>query len=200
MRWLSKICLMTIGLWLLNHGMAPAQSPPEVTVRFLSSATGAGIPAARLSVYDLRNMPPLAELLSTEATEAGWVRLSPPPGEYLLRVQAEGFSPLTAPFTVEAEHSLSVDFFLDPVTLPSELEPEYIRSLLRPEAMLICGFIVDEQTRRPLSGVQVTSPEAGVTTTSDARGYFRLYLPADLPSATLQFARSGYRTQIRQGV
>ena len=105
--------------------------------------------------------------------------------------------------------------WMDPAASPPELERPRIHARHRPEVTVLMGFVVDEQTGRPMPDVLV-SGGAGFDhdalqrvwgeTRTDARGFFSLDAPCALqPEAgrvpiALVFAKPGYRTQVNRNL
>ncbi len=84
---------------------------------------------------------------------------------------------MSAEVEVSDSQTYMLEFLLDPVVEPPELQPDYIASLQRDDVMLIQGFVVDDDTREPLSGVKVSSAPSGVVAQTDERGFFQFYVP-----------------------
>ena len=97
----------------------------------------------------------------------------------------------------------ALDFYLDPLETPVELRPETFAALHHDDATLIQGFVVDADAGEPLADVRVASFPSGAATRTDARGFFRFYVPVqsdtvtNQTSASLVFEKAGYGTQER---
>ena len=98
--------------------------------------------------------------------------------------------------------------WLDPEEPAPELRPDLIKSLHRPDATVIVGFVVDDESGTPLPDVQVVvRTDAGesspppIEVQTNPRGFFQITVPcrpeAEVPigSGTLTFSHSGYRPQ-----
>jgi hypothetical protein len=93
-----------------------------------------------------------------------------------------------------------VEFNLDPLKYPDELETEYLISLHRPDATLVVGYVIDEETREPINDVKVISLRDGNQVKTDGRGFFKIYINVPEDSillkkpASLLFEKDGYQS------
>ncbi len=123
-----------------------------------------------------------------------------PDGTWQISAHAAGFHTLYTSLVSDANSSVSVDLFLDPVTQPSELQQASIDRQRRDDATLVVGFVADRESGLPLSGVHVLGGTGKVTT--DAKGYYSVYLPvtSDWSKNRLVFIKDGYVLEERTGL
>ena len=181
--------LLTIGLIL---GAASAQ--PWLDLRFHDAVSGKALivevtltEQATGQTYAFRSQPD------------GRLQVSLPEGDYVLQATCAGYHTVGITLSVHTE-TPPHRFFLDPLTPPSVVDWRYLWSLRQPNQMIVVGFVVDEQTGQPLSGVRVRVLNHEGATETDADGMFLLQFPirdvkgTAQPYATLLLERAGYRT------
>ena len=140
--------------------------------------------------------------VSVRTNEAGRVTVSLEPGEYRIEVSAPLHKTLRTHTNIHQGASDSGTVFLDPDNLPSEELPENLTPYQRPGFTLLHGYIVDEDTGKPIEGATVRAEHANVATHTDSKGHYLLSIPtpvAEYPGGlgtdTLIFAKQGYSTQ-----
>jgi hypothetical protein len=140
------------------------------------------------------------EVRGPHADEFGKVVIGRGEGGKTLRIS----SPAHEPASVSLPAKGSIQVVLEPLEIPGEIRPERIRSLLRADATLILGYVVDEESGRPLSGVTVSSPSGNVSTRTDEHGFFQLHLPLPFGAsegfADLSFRKPGYAGEVFRNV
>ncbi|MCX7688896.1 MAG: Ig-like domain repeat protein [Fimbriimonadales bacterium] len=179
-------------LWmLLLWGTGWAQSV-SVSLRFHDAVTGRALPA---------EVQILGAVQATYRAGAdGRLTLNLPEGEYTLYATAEGYQPVGIPLHV-AEPMLPIQFYLDPLQPPREVQTEFLWSLRKAGMMTVVGWVMDEVSGQPLAGVQVSVMGAKETTQTDSRGFFLIQFPVQkLPYATLILQKAGYRTRVLEQV
>ncbi|MEO8513785.1 MAG: SpoIID/LytB domain-containing protein, partial [Ignavibacteria bacterium] len=80
-----------------------------------------------------------------------------------------------------------------------KLNTQRIKSLLKPDAALLLGYVVDDITGLPLSNVAVKSGESKVIAVTEAAGYFEVMTPALCEQRTtldLNFEKAPYNANI----
>ncbi len=104
------------------------------------------------------------------------------PGRYTLRVEREGFAPVTAAYDVRMGQNTIADAALEPLQSGS-----------------ISGTVVDGMTGQPLAGVEVTLSPGGARAATDARGTFsfRELVPITYSAAA---AREGHTSHTLEGI
>jgi len=197
-----SLCRRAGVMLILGASSVLAQHLPlqPVNLRFMDSSTGYALQPQELVVYDLAENRIAASPEPGGVTPEGSASLVLPPGNYLLEAGAAGYAPITARLVVGEETPEQIRLFLDPLHPPAELEPARIHAFQRPGATLICGFVVDDASGRPLEGVQVLSALNSLPATSGGNGYFQLYLPAEEVAGSLRFEKAGYVSEERVGV
>lgn len=189
--------ILTLGMCSILAQHSPLQ---PVHLRFMDSSTGYALQPQALVIYDLGENRIAAAPEPGRVTPEGNASLSLPPGNYMLEAGAAGYGSIFARLAVGEETPAQIRLFLDPLDPPAELEPARIRSLLRADATLVCGFVVDDLSGRPLEGVRVLSPLSSLPAASNGNGYFQLYLSAEEVAGSLRFEKPGYVAEERTGV
>lgn len=179
------------------------QKTSELTLKFLDVMTGYSIIPSSIEVRQRENKEVFNKITEREVTANGTVNIPLVNGTYDITVMANGYSPMTSFFQLHNQ-SLNVNFNLEPLVPIKELTSEFIQSLHRNDAMVIVGFIVDDFSGKPLSGVNIFSNDNIMNTTSQSNGFFKLILP--LPESEnsvsdrnkLLFEKSDYITESRK--
>lgn len=109
-----------------------------------------------------------------------------PLGVYNYTVEAKGYRKMSS-YSIKSEELRKFGDIMMMSPLSSaqgkpredvpELREEYIRSLLKPGAVLVIGFVVDEFFLKPLAGVKVSIPKLNLTTETNARGFYFFNVP-----------------------
>jgi Stage II sporulation protein/Putative Ig domain len=201
---LPRVFSRLLSLTVAAVWVAAVYAQREVEIRYLDSETGAQVQPASAVLESLESGA-TEESAAPDAT--GRARLKIGAGSHVLRIASLDHRTAVAAFTGNAAGPSVIRIWLDPVEPPPELRAEQIRSLHRPDGMVIVGLIVDEASAEPLAGVRVSCNPAPqeltnstVATWTDARGMFRMLVPltGGIPpeegTATLVFACPGYRT------
>lgn len=197
---LALHCCASVRAAPLND--APALS--TVQIRFLDSATGRALQPDVVEVQPRTPGRASFRLPPGAIRRSGHAQLSLERGRHRLTAVTPAHKPMSGEFDAEAVGALRLDFYLDPVVEPEEIRPETVRALHKDGATLIQGFVVDDASGELLPGVRVHSAPSGVSTETDARGFFRFYVPvqdekeAALAPANLVFEKAGYATQERR--
>jgi hypothetical protein len=133
------------------------------------------------------------------------LRMDLPAGRYTVRVTAPAYKPMQFDDNTQPSPDASkLRVMLAGTTDPEQLRPEVLDPQLRDGYILLYGYIVDDDTGRPLSGVQVRFEKLGVVTSTNARGYFgrAVQLPPLPPYEGIEdnvsFELQGYKTQVHE--
>lgn len=216
MKWPNPYLLLVFGvLAALNiffpdnrvygQDASSGSSKRPVPIRFIDSATGYAIQPE--SVTALARQPGAKEqqIESAQFSPSARASLMLAPGSHTIAVNAPNYQPMSGQVDVGGDDGhFQIRFLLDPLVTPDELQPDYIRSLHRPDATVIVGFVVDDESGHPLGDVRVGSAPSGVETWTDERGFFQILVPvqseaeADIAPANLFLEKPGYRTEERQ--
>jgi hypothetical protein len=86
------------------------------------------------------------------------------PGRHTITAVASGYQPMSGEVEVLANPPFTIQFLLDPLVPPPELQPEYVASLRREDSTVFLGFVVDDESGEPLGGVRVSSTPSGAVT------------------------------------
>lgn len=115
-------------------------------------------------------------------------------------IERPGFRPMQVRADDLVEGA-QIDVYLDRETPLRETSVEEVARLRRANAMLVQGFVVDDEAGAPLAGVAVEAPES-VAATTDARGFFRMYVPvrARVENGRIAFRLRGYESLHRTNV
>ncbi|MSU59917.1 MAG: hypothetical protein EXS35_17410 [Pedosphaera sp.] len=92
-----------------------------------------------------------------EKLKGARANLSLAPGRYHLTVTAANHEPMSGVFEMTADNPFTLDFKLDPLELPEELRPEAVAAAQREGFTLIQGFVAEDESGEPLTGVRVSS-------------------------------------------
>ena len=162
-------------------------------LRFLDSATGFALQPQ----VTIRN----AETTKTLAVDqSGRTTDDLPAGDYNLTIVAENHSAMSTALRV-SEATPDLQFTLDPLEVPIEIRPQTVIAQHRVDASLFVGYVSGDDTGRALANVRIVSMPSGVQTTTDAQGYFKLYVPLQTDQewattpARLLFIRTDYQTE-----
>jgi hypothetical protein len=203
---ISPIALVRcLAVFTFQTAMLPAGLVAQtVQVRFLDSATGCAIQPETLTTRSRQAGAGERRVPTWQISKAGRAALSLERGRHTLLAVSPRHKPMSAELDASENQSYILQFMLDPLEEPRELQPDYLAGLQRDDATLIQGFVVDDDTAEPLDGVQVSSAPSGVQAQTDGRGFFQLYVPvqneaeAQAAPADLVFEKAGYRAQERQ--
>lgn len=169
----AAACLMLFSTF--SNGIGASNG--VVSIRLLDSSTGFSIPPEQL------------QLQPNLAFANGRLELRPVEGETHVVVRHPDYHPFSATI-VPSVHSLT--FWLEPLRLPAEVDPETVRSWHRSDATILLGFVSDEESGEPLADVAV---ECRARTRTDDRGFFRLAVPLSEQGATFRVHKPGYISQ-----
>ncbi len=190
---------MLLGFLMPGLVLLGATAPtPNLALEVIDSATGRAIHPDRVSVLNLSSGASVLILDKEQLAASGRAALTLPSGRHELAISAAGHHPMSAFVETGSGNPFRIRVLLDPETPPAELDPERVAQLVRSNAMLIQGFIVDSSSGQLLADVRVTS-DSGATTRSDSMGFFRLYVPVSPGSeptyeSTLRFEHAGFQT------
>jgi hypothetical protein len=199
----STLALVCCGLTLCLTGLsAPAASPQyPLSIRLVDSATGYAIQPESVTAHPHQPRAADHRLGAGQVGRNGRAALALESGRHTFTVVAPGYQPMSGDFQMSEQNVYTVCFVLDPLQPPPELQPDSVASLRRPDATLVQGFVADEDSGQPLSGVRVLASPSGGGTYTDGRGFFRFYLPAgegaSAAPASLLFEAPGYQAEER---
>lgn len=186
------------GSWLSDSTAWAEEGGNEVGVdiRFVDSATGYSLQPELITAKPHREGEADQQFgrACTGADGRATIRL----GKYRYTISASlaTHHPVGGEVNLRDNFPYRLRFLLDPIEKPEELQPANIAARQRDDATLFQGFIVSEESGRPLAGVHVRSTPSGVQTTTDIRGYYQLYIPLQSP-ANLIIEKPGYRSEQR---
>lgn len=180
------------------HAQAGATSP--VRLRVCSSLNGAALLPEALQVFADPLQPPVLSLDAGSLGPDNTFILQLPAGRYTLLAAAAGFESMTTRLVIDENPPEQFTLFLDPVEISGPLSYPGLENLRRDDATLIVGYVVDEQTRRPLAGVRVEGLSGSGSATTDQNGFFAFTLPLSGEDGSFLVQREGYLEQLHQNV
>jgi stage II sporulation SpoD-like protein len=171
----SVISNSSPGLLKKTPQAASDSFPSKIKVRLFDSVTGYGIQPTTLDAVTMKS--DLQEF-RIQSKENNTTFLQAPQGTYELAVRVEGYKPATTVVSLEQDLT-SLEILLDPIPTPPEMTAEAIKLITRPDATSIIGYVIDEQTGRPLRGVGVSLTDGSLRARTNRRGFFVLQIPLD---------------------
>lgn len=166
----------------------------RLELKFFSSETGYSIVPDKLLVTDANNP---SNSISIQNNSANSYITDLAQGSYFITAYRSGFASSQTNFTI-SDNEIRYDIFMDPLTSNSKLNTQRINSLMKPDAALLLGYVVDDVTGEPLSNVSLYNSSTQFTQT-DAEGYFQVYVPANCDSRTmldLKFGKEPYNNEL----
>jgi Sporulation protein and related proteins len=176
----------------------------HIQIRLFDSVTGYGIHLKSLDDVTLKSN--LQEYRLPEGNEYNTLSVQAAQGKYDLNVAIDGYKRVQTPISIEEESTFEI--LLDPVQTPAELKEDYVNSLTLPNVATIIGYIVDDQTGRPLAKATAGLSDGTFKAKSNKRGFFILQVPVppqnrleDKPVLkNILFELQGYAAEERQYV
>jgi Stage II sporulation protein/Putative Ig domain len=187
----------------LKGQMVPSQTQ-DLAVQFIDSVTGYAVQPDSVEVVSSDERVKFKQRLQqSQFSKSGHGAISLEYGLHQVSIHSSNYEAMSATVALDGG-STRLRFLLDPIHPPEELKSERINQLHCSGQTLLLGFIVDDETGKPLKGVQVVSTPSGNSTRSDARGYFEFYVPArtedqmEQNPASLVFRKQGWQTENRK--
>lgn len=200
-----RVAFLSLGLCFpFLPSPATAETRARVQVRFTDSATGYAIEPDEIFARPDDARLGERRFGRGETGRGGRIALDLLPGTYTITAGTADYLPMSGRFELAADNPFQLEFHLDPVTPLREISPDHVSTLWRKDETVFVGYVVDEESGRPLSGVRVGAEPARAETTTDERGYFQIYVPvqsraeAQISPARLTFARPGYTAEERR--
>ncbi len=187
----------------------PAGPTGAIHIAARDADTGYGL-AAALSVYpgsqgdaQVETQPPPDDLTGVWQLNRGGETIELPEGNYNFAAALDGYAPMVTHFMITAGHEFAVVFWMIPLSVAPELQPELVDATHRPGYTMLHGYVVDQSSGEPLEGVQISLKIADVSTQTNPRGYFMLQVPSSNrtelhrdPDDLLVAELSGYTSHI----
>jgi peptidoglycan hydrolase-like amidase len=193
--------------WILNHyynpGSVTIQLPPTPAVTVLSFAvkdqsTGLAIASSAVSITK-----PDGTTASATTDANGKLVYGLNSGKYTFKFSKSGYTALSTSFTGGPDDSVYADINLDVAT--ARVATNTSPLVAAGNNMVLTGYVRDADLNSALGGVQVKA--GNYTTTTDARGFFSLTVPAGTiepgktPSTvSIQTTKAGYITNSIQNL
>jgi hypothetical protein len=159
----------------------PDQHPGTVEFTVRDSETGYAVPA---TIKYANVEEGWASARSQQTDDSGRLRLELPAGEFLVEASAPGYRHSRSHISIKPSATLSTGFRLSPEKLPEEFRPERVDSESRPGFYFLHGFVVDDDSGKPILDAKVKVKKAQLATTTDARGYFSISVPVSPPAGS----------------
>ncbi len=176
----------------------------SLQIRFVDSATGYAVQPAMVATRSALSDRSGERLNQSAISAAGRATLSLKPGAHTITVAAPGYQPMSGAFEVLPQNPYNLEFQLDPLVPPREIQPDYVTTLHRAEETVFAGYVVDDESGQPLANALVRAEPSGKESPTDARGYFQIHVPvqtlaeATESPASLAFSQTGFRTEVHQ--
>ena len=187
---------------MVAFGAMAAPPPAQVQIRFFDSATGYAL-QPEVSARARRTDAGEKHFAATHIGANGRASFALEQGSHTVTAASPRHYSISGPLQVCENNPNRIEFLLDPLELPHELQTEDIIARLREGVTLVQGFIVDEDSGQPLARVRVNSIPSGAQTESDERGFYQLYIPVQNEAeqaaspASLSFEKPGFSSQDR---
>ncbi|MCI0717225.1 MAG: T9SS type A sorting domain-containing protein [Chlorobi bacterium] len=146
----------------------------RIEVKFFSSETGYVFTPDHLFITDAFNTK---NYISFHENSNHSYTAELNSGSYFITAVKSGYISSQTEFTI-SDNEIRYDIFLDPLVSSAMLNPQRIKSLLRPDKALLLGCVVDDITGIPLRGVELKDASMKTLAVTDANGYFDVILPA----------------------
>lgn len=117
-----------------------------------------------------------------------------PPGTYFLSVYKNGFLSCETYFSIN-QQDIKYHLYLDPINKNQLFSEQRIKQLLKQDYAYLAGYIVNDETGEPLSGVNITHKNSNIKSVSNVNGFYELYLPASCDYrniSELYFTKTGF--------
>ena len=166
----------------------------RLELKFFSSETGYIITPDKLLVTDANNP---VNSISIRSNSGNSYITELAGGSYFITAYRSGFASSQTNFTI-SDNEIRYDIFMDPLTSNSKLNTQRIKSLMKPDAALLLGYVVDDVTGEPLSNVSLYNSSSQLSQT-DAEGFFQVYVPANCDARTmldLKFGKEPYNNEL----
>ncbi len=167
----------------------------RIELKFFSSETGYSIKPDQLLICDVDNPK---NIISLNIISNNHYSANLNEGSYTITALKSGFVSSQTGFTIK-ENEIKYDIFLDPLTSNQKLNTQRIKSLLKPDAALLLGYVVDDITGEPLSNVSLKNGLSKVLAVTDANGYFELSIQAICEQRTtldINFEKAPYKNEL----
>lgn len=161
---------LLLGLIASLGALALRQGPKSnLELSFRNSVTGEAVVPHAIWVESV-DKDGSNFVTTVKADSYGRATVALSPGTYRVSTAADEFGTHSAE-TLVGKTTPELIFNFDPMLLPKEAEVDAIRRLLRKDAFLVTGFVVDDETGRPVPGLKVGN------STTKPNGWFATYLP-----------------------
>lgn len=119
------------------------------------------------------------EVVFNTIDEAGRMTIPVTPGDHRVVIKARGYADMDSRQTGVEDQSPKNTVMLDPLSPPEQLLPENLSQGMPADGTLICGFVVDAATGKPLAGADAELLGKDIKVKTDKDGFFKL--PVSMP-------------------
>lgn len=184
----------------LSSGVSE-EKPSMLMLKFFDVGTGIAVLPVKVEIKSHQSDRRYG-FSRKDISESGVLNVPLEDDVYDVMVFADGYKPMSSFFSFE-HNSLNVNFNLEPIQPTKQLTSLFIEQLHTKESIAIVGYVVDDDTGKPVEGVSVFSEDNKVKALSGKDGFFQLILP--LPNdqseiarrGILHFEKVGYTNEIR---
>lgn len=173
----------------------------KLNLRILDFYTGVGISPETVELSQRENKEIVYKYICSE-NASNKIDIPVENGTYDIILTAKNYRQMSSHFSFNDEE-LNVNFNLEPISICRELSSEYVTSIRQPNTMVVVGFIVDDETAKPIEGVSVFSEDKKVEVKTVENGFFQLILPLaetikdSNKRGILHFGKTGYIEEVR---
>lgn len=165
-----------------------------IELKFFSSQTGYILTPDQVLIIDAAN-PNKPISLKSNSEDVFSASLSA--GSYSVTAFKSGYLSSQTSFSI-GENEIKYSIFLDPLISDPMLDPARIKSLLKPDAALLLGYVVDDMTGLPLNNVELKDWNSKIIAKTNSDGYFQVTQSAVCEQRTtidLRFEKSPYNNE-----
>lgn len=200
---MKKIILLAIILllivFILPQKIVNAQNKSgsyKINFCFYDSENGYAVVPDEFIIYDRVNNNVIKSISKNQYKEDSKIFIALNTGQYRFDIIASGYSVFSSSINIGGHQRNLHKIFLDPLIKNLNLDSKRIQDKHRQGFTLVLGYIVDELSGKPLSGIEVTSSLTNSATYSDIRGYYEIYIPSvgceTGEYGNIKFSKQGY--------
>lgn len=150
----------------------------QIYFSFFNSETGYAVKPDHIIIYKSSSNIIVKSICKDDFENATKICVDLESGHYQFMISAAGYLDFTSSLYVIENKKIQNNIFLEPYLKNPKLEPNRIQLKHKSDYTLVMGFIVDEVSGMPISGVKVTSSLSNEVSYSDINGYYELYVPS----------------------
>lgn len=169
----SIILAITAGIFLGATGGISAQTSQTALLNFVFRDSTRGT-VVRPDAVLVDN-----EVMFNTIDEAGHMTIPVTPGDHRVVIKARGYADMDSRQTALEDQAPKNTVMLDPLTPPEQLLPENLSQNMPVDGTLVCGFVVDAASGKPLAGAEAELLGKDIKVKTDKDGFFKL--PVSMP-------------------